>query len=196
VIVPILRGDSTGPVLEKADEVAARLKSAGVRVKIDARDHLSPGAKYYEWERKGVPFRVEIGPRDLEQGQLALARRLTPEGEKRKAFLPEGQAIAELPDRLDEFQNELRDTALERRNVNSVRGVKSLDELEEALDGGAGFVFTGWNGDRSVEEAVKERTKATIRALPDEEFRSGDTPTKCVSGNGDSVAEVVWARAY
>jgi prolyl-tRNA synthetase len=196
VIVPILRGDSTGPVLEKADEVAARLKSAGVRVKIDARDHLSPGAKYYEWERKGVPFRVEIGPRDLEQGQLALARRLTPEGEKRKAFLPEGQAIAELPDRLDEFQNELRDTALERRNVNSVRGVKSMDELEEALDGGAGFVFTGWNGDRSVEEAVKERTKATIRALPDEEFRSGDTPTKCVSGNGDSVAEVVWARAY
>jgi prolyl-tRNA synthetase len=147
-------------------------------------------------EQAGVPFRVEIGPRDLEHGQLALARRLTPEGEKRKAFLPEDQAIAELPDRLEAFQNELRDAALERRNVNSVRGVKSLDELQEALDGGAGFVFTGWNGDRAVEEAVKKRTKATIRVLPDEEFRSGDTPTKCVSGNGDSVAEVVWARAY
>ena len=78
VVVPILRGDDTqAAVLAKADEVVTRLKEMGLRVKLDGRDHLSPGAKYYEWERKGVPFRVEIGPRDLEQGQLALARRLT-----------------------------------------------------------------------------------------------------------------------
>jgi prolyl-tRNA synthetase len=195
VIVPILRGDDTS-VLAKADEVAARLKEAGVRVKIDARENLNPGAKYYEWERKGVPFRIEIGPRDLEQGQLALARRLVPEGEKRKAFLPEGEAIGSLPDRLEAFQSELRDAAVARREANTVRGVKSIDELAEALDSGAGFVYTGWSGDPAVEEAVKERTKATIRCLPSEEFRSSETPAKCLSGEGDSVTEAVWARAY
>ncbi|MDA0329807.1 MAG: proline--tRNA ligase [Gemmatimonadetes bacterium] len=196
VIVPILRGDETGPLRDKVDEVAARLKAAGVRVKIDARENLSPGAKYYEWERKGVPFRLEIGPRDLESGQVALARRLTPEGEKRKLFLPEGQAIAELPARLESFQTELKLAALARREANTVRGVKSVDALQEAFDGGAGFVYTGWNGDAAVEETIKERMKATIRALPGEEFRSGETPDTCVSGNGSSVAEVAWARAY
>ncbi|KPJ79266.1 MAG: proline--tRNA ligase [Gemmatimonas sp. SG8_23] len=195
VIVPILRGED-GPVLEKADTVAARLREAGLRVKIDARENLSPGAKYYEWERKGVPFRIEIGPKDLEKGQLALARRITPEGEKRKAFLPEEEAIATLPERMEAFQAELRDRAVARREAHTVRGIGSLDELEEALDGGAGFVYTGWNGDGAVEEAVKERTKATIRCLPGEEFRSGEAPAKCVSGEGASVTEVVWARAY
>ena len=100
VIVPILRGDDAA-VRSKADEVAARLKDAGVRVKIDARENLNPGAKYYEWERKGVPFRIEIGPKDLEKGQLALARRLVPEGEKRKGFLPEDEVIASLPEPID-----------------------------------------------------------------------------------------------
>lgn len=195
VIVPILRGDDAA-VREKTDEVAARLKAAGVRVKIDARENLSPGAKYYEWERKGVPFRIEIGPKDLEKGQLALARRLVPEGEKRKEFLPEDEAIASLPERMEAFQFELRDAAIARREANTVRGVKSIDELAEALDSGAGFIYTGWNGDGAVEEAVKDRTKATIRCLPGEEFRSSDTPAKCVSGDGDSVSEVVWARAY
>jgi len=195
VIVPILRGDDA-PVMEKANEVAARLKAMGVRTKIDARENLSPGSKYYEWERKGVPFRVEIGREDLEKGQLALARRVVPEGEKRKAFLPEEEAIAELPAKLEAFQFELRDRALARREANTVRGVKTLDELQEALDGGAGFVCTGWSGDPAVEEAVKERTKATIRCLPGEEFRSAETPARCVSGEGDSVTEVIWARAY
>lgn len=195
VIVPILKGDA-GPVLEKVDEVAARLKDGGVRVRIDARENLSPGAKYYEWERKGVPYRVEIGPRDLEKGSVALARRLTPEGAKRKEFVPENQAIAEMPDRLEAFQNELGAAALARREAATVRGVTSLDELEEALDGGAGFVFTGWNGDQAVETLVQERTKATPRVIPGDEFQSSDAPTKCVSGEGDSIAEVAWARAY
>jgi len=195
VIVPILKGDDAA-VLEKTHQVAARLKEAGVRVKVDARENLSPGAKYYEWERKGVPFRVEIGPKDIEKGQLALARRLVPEGEKRKAFLPEDEAVASLPERLEGFQTELLEAALARREANTVRGVSSVDELAEALDSGAGFVYTGWNGEAAVEEVVKERTKATIRCLPGEEFRSSKAPARCVSGSGDSVAEVVWARAY
>ena len=196
VIVPILKGEDLSTVLTKADEVLARLREAGIRAKIDARENLSPGAKYFEWERKGVPFRMEIGPRDIEQGQIALARRITPEGEKRKAFLPEAQVLAEMPDRLETFQTELRDAALARREANTVRGVDSLGELEEAFEGGAGFVYTGWSGDPAVEDTVKERTKATIRALPGEEFRSDTAPAKCVSGEGDSSVEVAWARAY
>ncbi len=196
VVVPILRGDGAGPVREKADEVAARLEDAGVRVKVDARDNLSPGAKYYEWERKGVPFRVEVGPKDLEKGQLALARRVTAEGEQRKLFLPEDEAIAGLPARLDAFQAELLERARGRREANTVRGVRTLDELEAAFAEGAGFVFTGWSGDPAVEETVKERMKATIRVLPSEAFRSDTTPTTCVSGQGAAVTEVAWARAY
>jgi prolyl-tRNA synthetase len=196
VIVPILGSDDTGPVMEKTGAVATRLKDAGVRVKVDARAHLSAGAKYYEWERKGVPYRIEIGPKDVAKGQLALVRRVTPEGEKRKAFVPEAQAIAELPNRLEDFQKELLEASRRRREANTVRGVRTLDELAEALDGGAGFVLTGWSGSPKVEEAVKERTKATLRVLLDEEFRSPTAPAKCVSGGGESVAEVAWARAY
>ena len=74
--------------------------------------------------------------------------------------------------------------------------MKSIDELAEAIEGGAGFVMTGWSGDPAVEAEVKERTKATIRAIPSEEFRSGTAPAKCVSGKGPAVHEVAWARAY
>lgn len=197
VVVPILRGDDTqGAVRAKADEVVTRLKELGVRAKLDARDNLSPGAKYYEWERKGVPFRVEIGPKDLEQGQLALARRVIPEGAKRKEFVAEGEALAGMPARLEAFQTELMETARRRREDNTVRGVGSISELEEALDGGAGFVYTGWNGDPSVEQRVKDQTKATSRVIPSEEFRSADAPAKCISGEGDAKVEVIWARAY
>ena len=196
VIVPILGGEDEAPVRAKTEEVAARLKSAGVRVKVDAREHISAGAKYYEWERKGVPFRIEIGPKDLAKGSVALVRRVTPEGEKRKAFIPEAEAIATLPARLDAFQGERLEAARRRRDANTVRGVTSIDDLAEALDGGAGFVFTGWSGDPAVEAEIKERTKATLRAIVDEEFRSPSAPAKCVSGKGASVAEVAWARAY
>jgi prolyl-tRNA synthetase len=196
VIVPILGSEDNGPVLAKTDEVAAKLRALGVRVKVDARDSLSSGAKYYEWERKGVPYRVEIGPKDLAKGSLALVRRLTPEGEKRKAFVAEDEAIASLPGRLEAFQADLLEAARKRRDAGTVRGVESIDELAEAIEGGAGFVMTGWSGDPAVEAEVKERTKATIRAIPSEEFRSGTAPAKCVSGKGPAVHEVAWARAY
>ena len=196
VIIPILAGEETSEVLAKADEVLDQLKNTGVRARIDNRDHLSPGAKYFEWERKGVPFRVEIGPRDLEKGQLALVRRLTAEGESRRAFVPEAEAIAKLPEKLEEFQDDLLEAARVRREDSTVRGVGSLGELEEAFDSGAGFVYTGWSGDPAIEEMGKERLKATIRVLPSQEFRSVTAPSRCVSGDRESVAEVVWARAY
>jgi len=197
VVVPILRGDDTqAAVLAKAHEVGDRLRTLGVRVKVDTRDNLSPGAKYYEWERKGVPIRVEVGPKDLEQGQLALARRVTPQGAKRKEFVPEGEAVAGMPSRLEAFQSELVDTARRRREEHTYRGVKSIGELQEILDNGGGFVSSGWSGDPAVEQMVKDQTRATSRVIPSEEFLSGTPPEKCISGQGPAKMEVVWARAY
>jgi prolyl-tRNA synthetase len=101
-----------------------------------------------------------------------------------------------VPERLDAFQAELLASARTRREDATVRGVNSMGELEEALDGGAGFVYTGWNGDPAVEQEIKDRTKATSRVIPHEEFRSETPPERCVSGDGDAKHEVVWARAY
>jgi prolyl-tRNA synthetase len=197
VIVPIYRKDEErAGVVGKAQELRDRLTDAGVRVRVDDRDHLNPGAKYWEWERKGVPFRMEIGPRDLAKEQVVLVKRITGEGEDRKAFLPEGQAVAELPDRLEAFQAELLETARARREANSHRGVKDFDELKEILDGPGGFVYTGWSGDPAVEERVKAETKATLRCIPDPDFRSENPPEKCVGGEGKATSEVVWAKAY
>jgi prolyl-tRNA synthetase len=197
VIVPIYRNDDErGATETKAHEVAARLRDSGVRVKVDSRAHLNPGAKYYEWERKGVPLRVEIGPRDLEKGNLCIARRVFPEGEKRKLFLAEDEAIGSIPGRLDAFQEWLRDSAIARREANSHRGVTDWNEMKEILQGDGGFVYTGWSGDPEVEVRAKEELKATIRCIPDEEFRSAEAPSRCISGDGEAKHEVVWARAY
>jgi len=197
VVLPIFRSedDRTG-VMAAAERVTNALREVGVRVRLDSREHLSPGAKFWEWERKGVPFRVEIGPKDLEQGQVVVAKRVYAEGEDRKLFLPEAEAVARMPVLLEELQSGLLEAARVRREDASVRGgVDSIEALGEALDAGAGFVYTGWSGDPAVEERVKEATKATIRVIPDEEFRSPSAPTTCVGG-GAAKMEVVWARAY
>jgi len=195
VITPIWRGDGGGPVLEEADRVLTERTALGVRAKIDRRDHLSPGAKFWEWERKGVPFRIEVGARDLEKSQLVVVPRVVDEGEDRKAFLPRAVAIADMPGRLDALQAALLERAVARREANTVRGVESVDELAEAFRSGAGFVYSGWSGDPAVEAEVKDRTKATIRCILDEDFRSERTPAKGVGG-GPSKHEVAWAIAY
>jgi len=197
VVVPIYRNDEErAAVLDKSDQVEARLTDEGVRVRVDRRDHLNPGAKFYEWERKGVPYRIEIGPKDLEKGSLALARRVQPPGGKRKEFVPEAEALASIPGRLDAFQEMLLETAAERREAHSHRGVTKWAEMKEILESEGGFVYTGWSGDPAVEARAKEEMKATIRVLPSEEFRSETPPTTCISGEGASTTEVVWARAY
>jgi len=196
MILPIFRGDDEKvAVMEKAEAVRNELLEAGIRVKVDAREHLRPGPKFWEWERKGVPYRIEIGPKDLAKGQLALAKRVRGEDEPRKEFLPEAQAVAEIPGRLEAMQGDLLETARARREANSHRGITSIGELNEILESGGGFVYSGWSGDPAVEEQVKAETKATIRVIPDPEFRSESTPEKCISG-AESKMEVVWARAY
>ena len=196
VIVPILKGDDVGPVLEKAEALRSSLADRGVRAKVDARDHLSPGNKYYEWERKGVPLRMEVGPKDMEKEQVVLAKRLRAEEEPRKEFLPEAEALATIPKRLDTFQTQLLEAATARREENSHRGVETIGELAEIVESSGGYVYTGWSGDPAVEERIKEETKATLRCIPEEEFRSAETPKKCIGGEGEATMEVVWARAY
>jgi prolyl-tRNA synthetase len=195
VIVPIYRKDEERePVLAKARELPARLPN--VRFHLDDRPKMTPGAKFYEWETKGVPFRIEIGPKDLEKGQLVLARRVVEEGGARKEFLPEAEVLGSLERRLEEFQAFLLERALARREASSYRGVREYGRLREIVDGPGGFVYTGWCGSAACEERVKDDTGATIRVMPDEVFRSPDAPDTCVVCGGDSVAEVVWAKAY
>jgi prolyl-tRNA synthetase len=196
VIVPILKGDDVGPVLEKAEALRRSLADRGVRAKVDTRDHLSPGNKYYEWERKGVPLRMEVGPKDLEKEQVVLAKRVRAEEEPRKEFLPEAEALATIPERLEAFQAQLLEVATARRDEHSHRGVETIGELAEIVESSGGYVYTGWSGDPSVEERIKEETKATLRCIPDEEFRSEEAPKKCIGGEGEATMEVMWARAY
>ena len=196
VVVPIWRtGAQRSVVLEEAGRFRDRIAAAGVRVRVDDRDHLNPGAKFYEWERKGVPFRAEIGPRDVAKEQVVLARRIPfPDGE-RKRFLAREEAVATLPALLEELHADLLETARSRREANSHRGDFDIGELKEILDSGGGLVYTGWSGDPEVEEKVKQATRATIRVIPDEEFASSRAPSRCVGG-GAAKMEVAWARAY
>jgi prolyl-tRNA synthetase len=196
VIVPIFRKDEERElVMGKVGELVASLEGRGVRTHVDRREKMTPGAKFFEWETKGVPFRIEVGPKDVAKGQLVLARRI-PEGEERKQFLPEAEVLESLPGRLEAYQRFLLERARERREAHSYRGVESYDRLREIMEGPGGFVYAGWCGSAACEERVKEETKATIRCIPDPEFRSERAPERCLVCEGGAEAEVVWARAY
>ena len=195
VIVPIYRKDEEREsVLAKAKEIVAALPK--VRFHIDDRAKMTPGAKFFEWELKGVPFRIEVGPKDLEKGQLALAKRVRSEEEPRKEFLPESEVLETLEQRLEAFQTFLLERALARREANSYREVTSYERFREIIEGSGGFVYTGWCGSAECEAKVKEETGATIRVLPFEEFRSVVTPATCLVCGGAAQHEAVWARAY
>ncbi|MDB4952159.1 MAG: proS [Gemmatimonadetes bacterium] len=197
VIVPIFRKPQEGvEVLSKAQELSAALAAAGVRAHVDARDNLTPGAKYYEWELKGVPLRLEVGPKDIAKQQVVLVSRVQAEGEERKQFLPEAEALATMGRRLDDYQALLLERARARRDANTYRGVDSYDRFREILDGAGGFVYTGWCGSAECEAKVKDDVKATLRCLPFEEFRSPEAPATCIVCGQPSTAEAIWAKAY
>ena len=195
VIVPIYRKDEEREaVLGKAGEIAAALD--GIRTHVDDREKLTPGAKFFEWELKGVPFRIEVGPKDIAKGQVVLARRVPGEDEDRKQFLPEAEVLGSMGQRLEEYQAFLLDRARRRREENSYRGIESYERFREIMEGPGGFVYAGWCGSAACEEKVKDETKATIRCLPLEEFRSDPAPAACLVCGGAATAEAMWARAY
>ena len=191
VIVPIFRSeDERVRVLEVAQRLQATLRAGGVRVALDDRDGMKPGAKYYEWESRGVPVRLEIGPRDVDKGQAVLARRTGG-----KAPVAVSGMLDAVQTALQEIQEGLLAAARGRRDASSVRGV-GKEELIALMEGQGGFAYAGYCGDEACERAIQERTKATTRILPDAEFRSDPVPTTCVWCGRAAVAEAVWARAY
>ncbi|MBW3573166.1 MAG: proline--tRNA ligase, partial [Gemmatimonadetes bacterium] len=194
VIVPIFRKDEEREqVMAKAREIVAAL--GGIRTHVDDREKITPGAKFFEWEMKGVPFRIEIGPKDIAKGQVVLARRI-PQGDERKQFLPEAEVLGSMAQRLDEYQAFLLERARARREANSYRAIESYDRFREIMDGPGGFVYAGWCGGAECEEKVKDETKATIRCLPFQEFRSDPAPAGCLVCGADAATEAVWAKAY
>jgi prolyl-tRNA synthetase len=197
VIVPIYRKDEERTlVLEKAEALAVALRREQVRVHVDARDTLKPGPKFYEWERKGVPLRVEIGPKDVAAAQVTIAVRVTAADRPRKETLPENDAPSVIRERLMLLQRELRDACERRREAGSHRGVSDYDAFRRIMDDAGGFVYAGWCGGADCEMKVKNETKATIRVLPDPEFRSPDAPSRCLICGAAATDEAVWARAY
>ncbi|HEU4588727.1 MAG TPA: proline--tRNA ligase [Gemmatimonadales bacterium] len=192
VIVPIYKNDDErGAVLDAAERVRRALHAAGVRVHVDAREGMKPGAKYYEWEARGVPLRLEIGPRDVAADSVMLARRT---GGKKEP-LPMGGLGERIHAEMDRMQQELLEAAKQRREANSIRNVTKAQFLE-FMEGPGGFAYGGFCGDAACEAEIKEQTKATIRVLPDPEFQSPTPPTTCMWCGGPSVAEAVWAKAY
>jgi prolyl-tRNA synthetase len=191
VVVPIYKSDAERTaVSEVAERAVAELRRAGVRVELDAREGMTPGAKYYEWEGRGVPLRLEVGPKDVSKGQVFAARRTGGKAPIPLAGLADGVRGA-----LEEIQAGLLAAARERREASTRRGV-SKDELVAMMDGPGGFAYGGFCGRAECEQAIKEATKATVRVLPDEEFRSPVPPAACVWCGTPSTAEAVWAKAY
>jgi prolyl-tRNA synthetase len=191
VIVPIWKSDEErGQVSGVGGKVKDELAKAGIRVELDARDSLKPGAKYFEWEAKGVPLRLEIGPRDVAAGQAMAARRTGG-----KAPVKLARTAAAVTAALDEIQAGLFQAARERREAHSIRGV-TKQRFIEFMKSEGGFAYGGFCGSAACEAEIKQETAATVRVLPDPEFRSPDAPTTCMWCGKPSVAEAVWAQAY
>jgi len=188
VIVPIYRGeDELEAISVVAKQLAADLRAHGVRVKYDDRDTYKPGWKFNEYELKGVPVRIAIGPRDLANGVVELARRDT----LTKDSLPLEGLAASMPQLLAEIQQALYDRALAHREAN-MHVVNTWGEFEAALDAG-GFVSAHWDGTPETEERIKERTKATIRCIP---LNNTQEAGVCVLTGAPSTQRVLFARAY
>ena len=207
VIIPITPKEETrAAVLAKAEEIAATLRSAtyageSLRIEIDSRN-IGGGSKTWEWIKKGVPLRIEIGPRDLESGSAAVARRDM--GPKEKEFLPADSLAARLPEILGEIQQGLLDRAMAFRKKHT----KKIDTKEEFYafftpknqekpEIHGGFALTHWNGSAEVEAKIKEELKVTIRCIPEangDEFL--DEPGICPFTGEPSPRRVIFGKAY
>jgi prolyl-tRNA synthetase len=166
VIVPIWRKDEERTaVLALANQMAQTLKGAGVRVRLDDRDELSAGFKFNDWELRGVPLRIEIGPRDVQQNAVVLARRDLPGKEGKTTGVPVAGIATAVNDVLATIQTAMLQRATEFRDANT-RTVKSYDEFKEVLEATGGFIRAHWAGTGEDEDRIKEETKATIRCFP------------------------------
>ena len=190
VVVPIYKNDAErAKVMEVADRVFMELKAAGIRIKMDDRDNVSSGFKFNDWELRGVPVRVEIGPKDVEKGSVALARRDKP-GREGKSFVSQTDLASTVYGLLGEIQAALLKRATEFRDAN-IHDVKTYDELKEAVKDGWAFAF--WCESTECETRVKEDTRATTRNIP---FNQPEVEGTCVVCGKPSRRKVYFAKAY
>ena len=189
VIVPIFRNDEErGAVMGVADNLRADLAATGVRVRLDGRDQHRPGYKFAEWELKGVPIRVELGPRDVAAGHAILASRLG--GDKEQVAI--GEIASGMRGRLDAIQRALYDDALAYREANT-HEITSFDAFAAGVEERGGFWIGAWCGDAACEAEISARTKATIRFLPLEQT---DPMAPCMHCGKPGADIATWARAY
>jgi prolyl-tRNA synthetase len=188
VIVPIARGNWQETVLPKARELQATLVSAGVRVMLDDRDAYTPGWKFAEWELRGVPLRIEIGPKDIEKSAVMVARRDTRE----KSSLPIDGIDTAVPRLLNELQQALYDRALKFREDHTQR-VSSYEQFKQVMEGRPGFVIAAWCGSSDCEAQIKAETQATVRNIP---FGSERVSGACLKCGRESSVEAWFAKSY
>jgi len=190
VIVPIFKNDEEkAQVMAAAQAVRAELSAADLRVTLDPREGVTPGFKFNDWEMRGVPLRIEIGPKDVAKNSVALARRDRP-GREGKSFVPREGLPAAVRELLAAIQKALYDRALEFRRANT-RDPKNYEEFRAAVEDG--FAFSFWCGLAECEARVKEETKATIRNIPLEQ--PGGSGACIVCGN-PSKERAIFGRAY
>jgi prolyl-tRNA synthetase len=189
VIVPIYKGQ------EQLDEISVYAKGLkqtlerhGLSVKFDNRDTHKPGFKFAEYELKGVPVRIAIGPKDMESNTLEIVRRDTLE----KMNIDQSEAENEVLRLLDEIQNNIYQKALEHRNRNT-QTVDSYDGFKAIIDGEGGFISAHWDGTSETEELIKQETKATIRCIP---LNNVQEPGVCIRSGKPSNQRVIFAKAY
>jgi prolyl-tRNA synthetase len=206
VIMPITpKDESRVAVWEAADKLAAQLRTerycgAPVEVEVDRRD-LGGGVRNWDWIKKGVPLRVELGPRDLESGNVAVSRRDQPV--KAKEFVGAEEFVRQVPEILDSIQNNLLQRATEFRDANT-RAIDSKEEFyafftaknsaKPEIHGG--FALAHWDGSRAVEEQIKGDLKVTIRCIPFDDPVIPPTPGTCPFTGNPSPRRVIWAKAY
>ena len=189
VLIPIYKGEEQmRQIVERLRTIAEELKSKGLSVKIDDRDNVRSGFKFAEYELKGVPVRLALGPRDLENGTIELVRRDTLE----KETIPQAGLTDRVASLMDEIQQNIFRKALDYRN-SMITKVDTWDEFVDVLENKGGFISAHWDGTVETEVAIKDATKATIRCIP---MDAVEEEGKCVFSGKPSHRRVLFARSY
>ena len=189
VVVPISRKpEERQHVMRAVEKFTLAFKTVGIGFKVDDRDQYSPGFKFNDWEKRGVPLRIEVGPKDLDKNQVVLARR----DNREKTPASQDGLERTVVDMLNAIQKSLYERALEFREKHTYR-VDDYGKFPEILDGEGGFIWSHWCGSGECEERVKDETKATIRNIPRE---SPAEEGKCIKCGSRSERRVIFARAY
>jgi prolyl-tRNA synthetase len=189
VIVPIFKTDEEFQSISVVvNELVAQFKKLRIPVKYDDRTTQKPGFKFAEWELKGVPVRIAIGPKDLENGTIEIARRDT----LSKEVKSKDGIVNYIADLLEQIQKDLYNRAIEYRNTH-ITEVTTFEEFKQVLENKTGFISAHWDGTSETEEKIKDLTKATIRCIPlNTKFEEGN----CVYSGGKSTGRVLFAKAY